>query len=230
MTAAREIAAKIDQEKMREPGLETLQHFWVTPLYALTRFGHWDEILAASEPAEDLIYPRGVWHYARAMALIRTERLDEAQQDLDALAQIAADPALESITVWDINTTSALMAIALEVVSGEMAAAKRRWNTAISHLERAVELEDALNYDEPPPWHAPVRPMLGAVLLEAGRIQEAEAVYRADLERFPANGWSLFGLRQSLTEQHRDAEAALVAEELEIAFERADVILMRSRI
>jgi len=230
LTAAREMAAKIDPEEMREPGLETLQHFWVTPLYALTRFGHWDEILAAPEPATDLIYPRGVWHYARAMAMIRTDRIDEARQELDALKQIAADPALDSITVWDINTTSALMAIAVEVVAGEMAAARRRWDRAIAHLERGVELEAALNYDEPPPWHAPVRHNLGAVLLEAGRITEAEAVYRDDLETFPSNGWSLYGLRQSLTEQHRDAEAAQVAEELEMAFERADVVLTRSRI
>jgi len=61
-------------------------------------------------------------------------------------------------------------------------------------------------------------------------VTEAEAVYRADLETFPSNGWSLYGLRQSLTEQHRDAEAAQVAEELETAFERADVVLTRSRI
>jgi tetratricopeptide (TPR) repeat protein len=228
--AAQEMAAKIDQDKMREPGLETLQHFWVTPLYAYTRFGRWDETLAAPEPAEDLIYPRGVWHYARAMAMIRTEQLDAAQEELDALAAFAADPALESITLWDINTTAALLAIATEVVSGELAAGRRQWDRAIAHLERGAELEDDLNYDEPPPWHAPVRHNLGAVLLQAGRVTEAEAVYRTDLETFPANGWSLYGLRQSLTEQHRDSEAAQVAQELETAFEHADVVLTRSRV
>ena len=118
----------------------------------------------------------------------------------------------------------------MEVVSGEIAAARRRFSTAIAHLERGVELEDALNYDEPPPWHSPVRQILGAVLLRAGKIVEAEAVYRADLEIFPDNGWSLYGLRQSLTEQYRDAEAADVAVRLEAAFERADVVLTSSRI
>jgi tetratricopeptide (TPR) repeat protein len=230
ITAAEEMAYKIDRQTMREPGLGTLQHFWVTPLYAYTSFGKWEKALSAAEPAEDLLYPRGVWHYARAMAMIRTDRLDEAQQELDALSAIAADPALESITVWDINTSAALMAIAREVVSGELAAARRQWDRAVAHLERGVELEDALNYDEPPPWHAPVRRNLGAVLLNASRIQEAEAVYRDDLVKFPANGWSLFGLRQSLTEQHRDAEAAQVAEALETAFEHADIVLTRSRL
>ncbi len=113
---------------------------------------------------------------------------------------------------------------------GELAAARERWPAAIRHLERGVALEDALNYDEPPPWHSPVRQMLGAVLLASGRIVEAEAVYRADLERFPENGWSLYGLRQALTEQHRDSEAAEVADRLARAFEGADVVLTASRI
>lgn len=230
VTAATEMAATIDQETMREDGLGTLQHFWITPLYAMTRFGHWEGILAATEPDEDLLYPRAVWHYARAIALTRLERLDEAEAELQALEALAADPALEAITVWDINTTASLMAIAVEVASGELAAARQRWDTAISHLERGVELEDALNYDEPPPWHSPVRQILGAVLLKAGRIVEAEAVYRADLEVFPDNGWSLYGLRQTLTEQHRDAEAAEVAMRLEAAFAKADVVLTSSKI
>lgn len=228
--AARQMAAKTDQEAMREEGYGTLQHYWVTPLYALTRFGRWEEILAEPAPAEDLVYPRGVWHYARAMALIKTGSLDEAQDEIERLEAIVADPALETITVWDINGTRELLTIAVEVAKGEHAAAGRRWDSAISHLERGVELEDALNYDEPPPWYAPVRQILGAVLLDAGRIVEAEAVYQADLERFPENGWSLYGLRRALTEQHRDSEAAEVAVRFASAWEQADVELTSSRI
>lgn len=228
--AAEEMAATIDQEKMRQPGLSTLQHFWVTPLYAWARFGHWETILAAPEPDEDLLYPRAVWRYARSLALMRSDHIDEAAAEIESLKALAADPALETITVWDINTTAALMAIAVEVAQGELAASQRRWGPAVAHLERGVALEDALNYDEPPPWYAPVRQILGAVLLEAGRVVEAEAVYRADLEHFPDNGWSLFGLRQSLTEQHRDAEAAEVAAKLGTVFEQSDVVLTSSRI
>jgi tetratricopeptide (TPR) repeat protein len=228
--AAREIAARTDQETMREEGYGTLQHYWVTPLYALTRFGYWEEILAEPEPSDDLVYPRGVWHYARAMALLKADRPDEALAEIEALEAIVDDPALETVTVWDINGTRELLAIAVEVARGELAATRRRWATAIAHLRRGVELEDALNYDEPPPWYAPVRQILGAVLLEAGQVAEAEAVYRADLERFPDNGWSLYGLRQALTEQHRDSEAAQVAGALERAFEHADVVLTSSRI
>lgn len=73
--SAREMAVMVNKETMRQRGLTTLQHYWITPLYALVRFGHWDEILAWPEPAADLIYPRGVWHYARGMALTRKDQL-----------------------------------------------------------------------------------------------------------------------------------------------------------
>ena len=59
------------------------------------------------------------------------------------------------------------------------------------HLDRAIRYEDALIYQEPPDWHAPVRQNLGAVLLAAGRADEAEAVFWEDLKKNPENGWSL---------------------------------------
>ncbi len=122
--AAREMSSRIDHDKMREPGRGTLQHFWITPLYALVRFGKWEEILAEAEPDEDLIYPRGVWHYARSVALSRTGRAKEAQQELDAMLTIAADERLQDVTVWDINGSVELMQVAVKVVRGELALAR----------------------------------------------------------------------------------------------------------
>ena len=77
------------------------------------------------------------------------------------------------------------------------------------HLDRAVRYEDALIYQEPADWHAPVRQNLGAVLLEAGRADEAEAVFWEDLKKNPENGWSLFGLMQALKAQGKNDDAAL---------------------
>ena len=99
------------------------------------------------------------------------------------------------------------------MVAGEIAAKRKDWDAAILHLDRAVRYEDALIYQEPPDWHAPVRQNLAAVLLAAGRADEAEAVYWEDLRKNPGNGWSLFGLMQALKAQgkvgrgggHRDA-------------------------
>jgi len=99
----------------------------------------------------------------------------------------------------------------------------------VAALERAVALQDALTYMEPPPWYFPTRQALGAVLLEAGRAQQAEAVYRADLEEWPKNGWSLFGLSRALLAQRKADEAAWAAEGFERAWARADVPLGASR-
>ena len=226
--AARQVAAHTDTEMMHEPGYGTLQHYWSIPLYAYVRFGAWDEILEEPAPAEDLLYPRGVWHYARGMALVRTGQPEQAADELDRLRSIATDPNLET-TIWDLNTTAHLLKIAAEVLAGELAAARGRGDDAIRHLERGVALEDDLNYDEPPPWHAPVRQTLGAVLLEADRPAEAERVYRKDLERFPENGWSLFGLAESLRAQDETAAAEDVQARFEEAWQHADITLNASR-
>ena len=56
----------------------------------------------------------------------------------------------------------------------------------IRHFRRAVTLQDALPYTEPPFWYYPTRQSLGMALLAAKRAAEAEAVYRKDLEAVSA--------------------------------------------
>jgi len=99
----------------------------------------------------------------------------------------------------------------------------------IARLEKAVEIQDTLAYIEPPAWFYPVRQNLGAALLEAGRAAEAEAVYREDLRQYADNGWSLFGLAESLRAQGKLAEAAEAQQRFEAAWQRADVTLTASR-
>ncbi len=230
LQAAHEMSDRVDHDKMRQPGLGAVQHYWITPLYGYIRFARWNEILAAEEPDEDLIYPRAVWRFARGMALARTGQLDEAAAEAEALDSLASNTELERVTVWDLNTTAALIDIAVEVLAGEMAAAKGDYGTAIEALQAAVEMEDALTYDEPPPWHQPVRQLLGAIYLDAGQPQEAERVYREDLETFPHNGWSLFGLQRSLEAQGKTREAREIAEQFATAWQYADVELTASRL
>jgi tetratricopeptide (TPR) repeat protein len=226
---ARDMAALVDEDAMREPALSTLQHYWITPLYALVRFGRWEEILAWPEPAEDLVYPRAVRHYARGMALTRTGDFDGALRELEALNGLRDDPRLEWVTVWDINKSRHILEIAAQALTGELAAARGDYGRAIEGLELAVEREDALNYDEPPTWHYPTRQSLGAVLLEAGQPQRAEEIYREDLAKFPDNGWSLFGLLEALRRQGKEAATAEVQRRFEEAWQYADVVLTSSR-
>jgi len=226
---ARELAAQIDADMMREPGLGTLQHYMVTPLYVEVRFGKWEEILDEPEPAMDLTYPRGVWHFARAMAYLRTDSAEQAAREFEQLQAVAADTSLESVTIWDINTTASLMKIAAEIVAGELAANRKNYNKAVEHLQRAVLLQDNLNYDEPPPWFYPVRESLGAVLLQANRPAEAENIYRDDLMHYPENGWSLYGLQQALDAQGKTDNAVDAGKRFAKAWQYADVTLNASR-
>lgn len=230
LEATRTIAARVDRELMHQPGFGTLQHYLMTPIYTMVRFGRWDEILAEPQPAADLVYPRGVWHFARGMALTRKGRLPEAAAELEALRTLVADPRLDGVTLWDINSARSLLRIGAEVLAGELAAARGEYEKAIRRLQEGVRLEDALVYDEPPPWNLPVRQCLGAVLLEAGRPREAETVYRQDLDVYPWNGWSLYGLAQSLEAQGKTEEAADVRSRFAKAWERADVQLAASRL
>lgn len=218
----------MDTELMRQPGVEVLQHFYVSPLYAQALFGEWDEILATPAPEADLAYPTGIWRFARGLALARTDRPDEAQAELDALAAIAADPALDEMMIA-LNSMGSVLRIAVPYLTGEIAAARGDYDAAVAALEEAVRMEDALTYDEPPPWALPSRHALGAVLLEAGRPAEAEAVYRADLAVYPENGRALVGLMEALRAQGRDAEADALRPRFEQAWQHADVTLTASR-
>jgi tetratricopeptide (TPR) repeat protein len=215
-------------EMMGVEGMEFVQHFAMSPLYAHALFGEWGTLLATPAPPDSLAYPMGVWHFARGLALARTGRPDAAQAHLDGLRPIAADTSLTAF-VAGLNSFHALLQIAEPYLEGEIAAARGDHYSAVASLEEAVRREDALIYDEPPPWALPSRWALGAVLLEAGRPADAEAVYRADLAWYPENGWSLFGLQQALGAQGRVAEADALQARIDTAWQHADVKLTASR-
>ena len=207
-----------------------LQGFVVVPYWAMVRFARWDEILADKGPRHDTPFTRGAWRYARAMALIGKNRLDDAAKELAELKTILGEESLKGQVTFSANSGLAVLRIAPEVIAGEIAAKRKDWNTAVLHLDRAIRFEDSLIYQEPADWHAPVRQNLGAVLLEAGRADEAEVVFWEDLKKNPENGWSLFGLMQALKAQGKKEEAAMVEARFRKAWKDADVQLSSARI
>jgi tetratricopeptide (TPR) repeat protein len=228
LESARKVASVVPQEAVATVPL--LQGFLVVPYWAMVRFAQWKEILADKGPGYDTPFTRAAWQFARAMALTATGRLDEAERELTELRKTVDDPALKSAVTSSVNSGHAILRIAPEVVAGEIAARRKDWNAAVQHLDRAVRFEDALVYQEPPDWPAPVRQTLGALLLEAGRADEAETVYWEDLKKNPGNGWSLFGLSKALSAQGKTAEAAAADARFREAWTRADVTLTASRI
>jgi tetratricopeptide (TPR) repeat protein len=228
LDAADRIRALVPDALLREPGMTLLQNHMTRHLQMRVRFGRWDEILATAPPADDLPHARGVWHYATGRAHLAQGRIGQAETELEALRSIVQDPALAGLSV-EFNLASDVLGIGVDVLAGTIAAARGDHDRAIALLSSARTKEDALVYGEPPEWSLPVRHELGAVLLEAGRPADAEAVYRQDLARFPANGWSLRGLALSLRAQGRAAEAKDVERQLAEAWHDADIEATTSR-
>ncbi len=224
--SARKTASTVEDETLKAVPL--LAVFRVVPYFALTRFGKWDEMLREPEPPETSAYLRGMWHYARGTAFLGKAQTNEAEQELGELRELMADKSLDQ-PLFSPNTGRAVLSVAEEVLAGEIAAAKKNYDAAIAHLERAVRLEDALVYTEPQEFHYPPRHALGAVLLQANRPAEAETVYWEDLRRNRENGWALFGLQQALKAQGKNDEAALVEARFKKAWSRTDVTLSGSR-
>ena len=202
--------------------------FPVTPLLAYARFGMWQEVLTEPKPPMNQPYAIGIWHYGRGLAFVARGRLDAASGEVSALEAVMKHEAFAT-TLKDLPLLTNLR-IASRSLAGELSLRRGDTDAAVTALREAVTIEDGIPYAEPPIWHHPPRQILGAMLLEAGRSAEAEAVYREDLERFRENGWSLFGLASSLEEQQRASEAAEVRRRFEQAWARADIQLTSSRI
>jgi tetratricopeptide (TPR) repeat protein len=225
--SARKVAAKIPDEMMQQ--MPMLAGFRVVPYYALTRFGKWDEMLREPKPPPGNPFLTGMWHYARGLAHVAQGHVADAEKELDALRRLTGDKALDA-PLFSPNTMASVLAIAPEALAGEIAAARKQYDKAIGHLERAVRLEDGLVYTEPAEWHYPPRHALAAVLLEAGRPAEAETVYWEDLKRNPENGWALAGLAKALGAQGKQEDARLVEERFRKAWAHADRPIESSRL
>ena len=202
--------------------------FELQPLFVLVRFGKWDEVLKEPQPPAQARLMNALWHYARGLAFQHGGDPGLAGKELAALRAIGLEPGLkDKYTAF--APTIRLITIAEQVLAAEIAAGSKRYDEAMARLQRAVLLQDGLMYNEPPDWFFPVRHYLGAVLLEAGLPQEAEAVYWQDLALYRENGFSLRGLQQALEAQGRTGEAAGFAERQRKAFVRGDVQLTSSR-
>ncbi len=224
---SRKVASKVPADG-KENYWSLFQTFLSMPLYTMVRFGHWEEIQKEPKPGKNLFYLTGIWHYARGLAYAHTGQPDKARKELAKLTKISNNPNYAEYPAG-LAKARTLLTIAEKILAGEMAAQKGRYDEALGHLERAVRLESSLAYNEPPDWYYPVRHSLGALLLEAGYPEEAEVIYWQDLRKYRENGYSLYGLWQSLQAQKRTEEAAQIKTRYQTAWQHADVELTSSR-
>ncbi len=165
----------------------------------LVRFGRFDEVLEIRRRPERAV-PGALWDFAQGYAHLRTGQADMAKVYLARVQKVAGTPKLE----YREHPASRLVGLVAALLEGEILREEKQFDAAIVAFEKAVALDDELEYDEPEPLPFPARHWLGAALIEAGRHADAERVYRDDLTQHPLNGWSLLGLQQALTAQGRN--------------------------
>ena len=179
------------------------------------RFGRWDELLEITRRSDDDI-PGGMWDFAQGYARLKTGEADLAQVYLARIKKTAAS----SEASFRNHPAKNLLGIVAGILEGEIHRESGDPTAAIAPLEYAVILEDELDFDEPEALPFSARHWLGAALLDARRYEAAEKVFRAELEDHPKNGWSLFGLRESLKAQSKPIEE--VQKQFEDSWTRSD--------
>lgn len=206
-------------------GEKRIVHSWVVDKV----FGKWDRILEAEQSHGGTPYLDGMWSYVLGSAYVTDGQLEMAEEQL---ANIQAQAEADGVDDTGVGPTPAshVLGIAIHALQGEIAEARGNLDAAIAHYQAAVEMQDANNYTEPPDWSQSMRLYLGAALLDAGRAEEAEAVYREDLEWNQQNGWSTFGLAQALEAQGMEQDAIVVKRQFESLWRNADIELERSRL
>lgn len=240
LETARQLEAAIPEQLLRVPSppmADWLEGFLAMRVHVLIRFGRWSEILDLALPDDPELYcvTTAMLHYARGVALAATGRVDEAEAERDLMHATATRVPVERMLFN--NTCPDILAVAAALLDGEISYRAGRFDQAFADLRRAIDLEDALPYDEPWGWMQPTRHAYGALLLEQGQVAQALDVYAADLGvddtlpralQHPGNVWSLHGLHECLIRLDRPAQARLVAQQLRIAAAGADVPIVAS--
>ncbi|KAL2818202.1 hypothetical protein BDW59DRAFT_129530 [Aspergillus cavernicola] len=235
LDTAAELEAQVPEELLRiesPPMADWLEGFLAMRIHVLIRFGQWEGILALELPHDPELYcvTTAMMHYGKGVAFAATGNSKAATQER-VLFQQACEKVRRSRMLFN-NTCVDILAIAEAMLDGELEYRLGNIDDAFTHLRRSIELEDGLPYDEPWGWMQPTRHAHGALLLEQGRVEEAAAVYQADLGmddtlpralQHPNNVWSLHGYHECLVKLGRAAEAGIVKQQLKLAAAAADI-------
>ncbi|GAB3509433.1 hypothetical protein GCM10027442_16830 [Emticicia fontis] len=230
MIGAMQTANHAHKKLMLDPVWGTLQHYYTIPWYIQVKLGLWENILKSKAPEKILKYPSVIWHYANAMAALSQNKTAQAKQHLAEMKTILKDTSIKAITIWNINNVYDLCMIASKTVEGEINAKEKNYAQAIAFLREAVAKEDALNYNEPADWFFSIRHHLGAVLIDAGKYEEAITVYEQDLKTYPKNGWALKGLTNVYEKTGDKKKYNQIKQQFDEAWKYADIKIASSRL
>ena len=232
--AAREMQATVKPEYLLSDFaflVNYLEAFYGMKAHVLIRFGKWEEILDEPLPDDPKMFcvTTAIWQYAKGIAHAVLGNIDAALVQQKLLKEAVA--ALPEDRIVFQNDTRDILAVAGPMLAGELEYRRGNYDVAFNHLRKAVELYDTLNYSEPWSWMMPPRHALGALLLEQGHVEEATAVYRADLglddtlvrpSQHPNNIWSLVGYAECCEKSGDQAALDVIKPHLEKAQKIAD--------
>jgi tetratricopeptide (TPR) repeat protein len=240
LKAADELAGQLTPELLAiesPPMADWLEAFVPLKTHVLVRFGRWDDLIAQPLPEDVDLYcsTATTIHYGRGLAHAARGQIPQAQAERAAFAEAYAR--VPDTRYLFNNTARDVLAIAQEMLDGEITYREGRFDDAFAHLRRAIDLDDALPYDEPWGWMSPTRHAYGALLLEQNHVEEAAQVYAADLGldptlarpcQHPGNVWSLHGYHECLQRLGRTNEAGIIGQQLDLMRARADVPILAS--
>jgi tetratricopeptide (TPR) repeat protein len=196
-----------------------VEGYMTVPFLVEVRFHKANEILKMPRPDPSLQMTTVFWHFAQGLALASSGKLDEAEAEYKVVSEAREKITADAFFLAPVNNKNQdMLKIAENVLGGKIALAKNDMDGAIQQLRAAVAIQDSLKYNEPPDWLYPVRESLGAALLMSGDQAGAEQVFRDDLERYPRNPRSLFGLEQALKAQGRAYDATFVRKQFEASW------------
>ncbi|MEM7464036.1 MAG: tetratricopeptide repeat protein [Pseudomonadota bacterium] len=236
LETADELIETLPAETLR-PMADWFEAFIPMKQHVLIRFGMWNDILEQDLPEDVELFSvtTAMMHYSRAVALANTQQFAKAEAESQQF-EAAYERVPETRMLFN-NTCRDILEVARYMMLGELEYHKGNHDVAFDHLRKSVTLDDNLPYDEPWGWMQPTRHALGALLIDQGRMDEAEAVYRADLGldatlsracQHPGNVWSLHGLHECLTQRGEKTEAAHIKLQLDKAVARAEVPIRAS--
>ena len=226
MQAAEDLARAAERLPQEPARRGTRQHMQAAPWLTLVRYQQWDALLArAQAKMTDAPYLTGLIHFSRGMAYAAKGDVEAARAQAEGLRVMQRRTSEQKLMVKNINTASALLAIARSVLAAEVALARGARHDAVTHAVAAVDAEDRLEPDEPPAWQLPARHALGRALLANGRAKEARVVFADDLERNPENAVAMTGLAAAQRWLGEDAVADELERRARVAWARADTEL-----
>ena len=223
--SALKVAKYVGPEQIRQ--FPVVEFFHTVPLLSYVRFGKWEEILSYSTPAPEFKYSLGIYHYARGIALSTLGRKEDALKELTYIKPLRDTQEISNLVKAG-QPSRKLLEIAENLLQGQIDFMEGDFEASINNFKKAVALQDELPYTEPPFWYYPTRQSLGRVLIEADKLEEAEAVFKKDLEDYPRNGWSMFGLYKVLEIQGKTEEAKRYKDKFDIIWQLSDIKLESS--